>query len=265
MTPQARVQTTIELLDSTIASVQRNGAAADQIIADGFKSRRYAGSRDRRAIRDMIYQVIRAYGSAPVSGRAAVQGLGMEYAAFFDGSPYGPAALTHYDMPALAMPLPEWLSALIPPLEQQALLQRAPLDLRVNTLKTDIETALACFPGAKRIGQRGLRLADNRAIEQSDAWRDGWVDIQDYGSQYIAQVCVAQPGQTVVDLCAGAGGKALALAANMENQGRLIACDIDRARLARLRPRAHRLGAAMIESRLLFAPHEQENLADLHQ
>jgi 16S rRNA (cytosine967-C5)-methyltransferase len=99
-------------------------------------------------------------------------------------------------------------------------------------------------------------------VEQIDAFRAGLIEVQDEGSQIVAMAAQAAPGMTVVDLCAGAGGKSLALAATMENRGALLACDIDRGRLSRLPPRAERAGALIIATRLMNPNHEAETLAD---
>ncbi|MBS2091120.1 16S rRNA (cytosine(967)-C(5))-methyltransferase, partial [Klebsiella pneumoniae] len=95
-------------------------------------------------------------------------------------------------------------------------LGRAPLDLRVNTLKAARDAILAALPDASptRFAPRGVRLAEPVAIEQHPLWRDGKVEVQDEGSQLVALACRAAPGETVIDLCAGAGGKTLALAAD---------------------------------------------------
>jgi 16S rRNA (cytosine967-C5)-methyltransferase len=87
--------------------------------------------------------------------------------------------------------------------------------------------------------------------------------VQDEGSQLLSLACAAQPGMTVIDLCAGAGGKTLALAAEMGNQGRIIATDTDRNRLSRLAPRANRAGVTIVEQRLLNPGAEMAALADL--
>jgi 16S rRNA (cytosine967-C5)-methyltransferase len=101
------------------------------------------------------------------------------------------------------------------------------------------------------------------AIEQHPLFRDGKVEVQDEGSQLIAIACRAEPGMTVVDLCAGAGGKTLALAADMGGEGRLIACDTDRARLSRLPERAARARAGDVYARLLDPGREAEALSCL--
>jgi 16S rRNA (cytosine967-C5)-methyltransferase len=107
-----------------------------------------------------------------------------------------------------------------------------------------------------------LRLPSGTNIEALDAFKDGAIEVQDAGSQIVALAAKAQAGQRIVDLCAGAGGKTLTLAAAMENDGALLATDTDRARLSRLTPRAARAGASVVETRLLNPGSEGEMLAD---
>jgi len=146
------------------------------------------------------------------------------------------------------------------------LLERAPLDLRVNRLKGGVAEALREFPDGVPAphAPHGLRLAEGARVEGSAAFREGRVEVQDAGSQAIVAACAVTPGMLVVDLCAGAGGKSLALAAEMEGPttGRLIACDTDRGRLSRLPPRATRAGAA-VATRLLNPGREHETLSDV--
>src|SRR3546814_14981353 len=134
--------------------------------------------------------------------------------------------------------------------EQTKLLERAPLDLRVNRLKAERDPVLAQLPDGKptRMSPDGIRLPEGWPVEQTALWKDGLVEVQDEGSQIIARLCEAQPGQTVIDLCAGGGGKTLALAADMAEPGRLIAADTIRSRLFPLAPRAHRAGAPFIQT-----------------
>jgi len=268
MTPAARVQSAIELLDLVVAAARDAGPAADTLIASYFKSRRYAGSADRRAVRELVYAAIRRSGERPESGRAAMLGLLEErpdLRALFDGSAHGPAPIGADEAVAPASLVPSWLAPKLAHVDAAALLERAPLDLRVNALKASRDGVLAELPGAAptRFAPQGLRLAEPIAIEQHPLWREGKVEVQDEGSQLIALACRARPGETVVDLCAGAGGKTLALAADMGGEGRLIACDTDRARLSRLPERAARAGAVGIETRLLNPNRERELLADL--
>lgn len=268
MTPAARAQAAIELLDAIIASARDGGAAADTLIARYFKTRRYAGSKDRRAVRELVYAAIRRAGERPESGRAALLGL-PEAIILFDGSPHGPAAIAPGEPVAEAGIAPTWLikrlAESLAADELSALLDRAPLDLRANRLKTSRAEMLALIPEA-RAGEHALdalRLPEGFAVEGLPAWEQGLIEIQDEGSQLIALACGAAPGGTVVDLCAGAGGKTLALAAAMGGEGRLIACDVDRGRLSRLAPRATRAGAGRIETRLLDPGREAQTLADL--
>lgn len=272
MKPSARVQAAIELLDEIIASSREGGAAADTIIARYFKSRRYAGSKDRRAVRELVYQAIRRSGERPASGRAAMLGLAEadpELAALFDGSPHGPAPADAEEESALASAAPDWLRDRFDPLiddaELAALLGRAPLDLRVNRLKGSREDALAAFPEAERtrLSPFGLRLPDGFQVETTDAWQNGLVEVQDEGSQLLSLACLAKAGMTVLDLCAGAGGKALALAAEMGDRGRIVAADTDRARLLRMTPRLERAGVSIVEPRLLDPGRESAALADI--
>lgn len=271
MTPQARVQAGIEILDLVIAAAQGGGASADRITADWFRTRRFAGSKDRRAVRELVFGAIRACGEVPASGRAAMLRLGeLEPAILplFDGQGHGPAPIGPGEPVATGGVAPAWLEAALDKsgivgTAAEALLGRAPLDLRVNTLKADRETISLPEPGELLAAPQGLRFPAGTPVEQWDAYSQGLIEVQDGGSQIACLAAQAQPGETVIDLCAGAGGKTLALAAAMENRGRLIACDTDRARLSRLGPRAERAGASVIETRLLNPGREGEVLSDL--
>lgn len=263
MTPSARLQSAIEILDLVIDAAKENGPAADTILANWFRTRRFVGSKDRHAIREHVYAAIRAFGTRPHSGRAAFLGLDKMLRPLFDGSPYGPAEFKHTEAIAGPSPLSAWLAGLVDSGEHEALLGRAPLDLRSNRLKAERKAVLTHFAGAEPIGRDAIRLADNVQVEATPAWALGLIDIQDAGSQIIAQACKAQPGMTVVDLCAGAGGKTLALAADMGGSEGLIATDTNRDRLQRLPQRAARLGAGEIETRLLDPGKEHQALADL--
>jgi 16S rRNA (cytosine967-C5)-methyltransferase len=272
VTPAARVQAAIELLDEILAAAVAGGAAADTVIARWFKTRRYAGSKDRRAVRELVYRAIRRWGDRPASGRAAILGLAAEdpaLLALFDGAPHGPFPTTPDDERTSSDIVPEWLRARFDPLLDTdalaALLGRAPLDLRVNRLKGGRDEALAALPEAVPTPHSpiGLRLPDGFRAEETEAWASGLVEVQDEGSQLLSLWCGAAPGMTVIDLCAGAGGKTLALAAEMANAGRLLACDADRGRLSRMPRRLERAGVAIAERRLLDPGRELEVLADL--
>ena len=272
MTPAARTQAAIDLLDRIITAAREGGAAADTLIARWFAERRYAGSKDRRAIRELVYDAIRRCGERPESGRAAMVTLAQarpELAATFDGSTYGPSILGTAEPAAAAGGLPSWLRTQfvrsdLGDAEQAALLERAPLDIRVNRLKSGADELARELADALPVAHApdALRLLGDTPLERLPAYVEGRFEIQDAGSQMVTAAGEARPGMKVVDLCAGGGGKTLALAAAMANQGRILATDIDRARLSRLAPRAERAGVTIAETRLLDPNREAERLSD---
>lgn len=271
MTPAARVQTAIEILDAIAAAAREGGAPADTVFAEAMRQRRYAGSKDRRAIRSHIYDAIRAVRSVPPSGRAAMLALAdgaSDLAALFDGSPYGPAPIGADEPRAETGLAASALTALFDPLidegEGEAMLARAPLDLRANRLKSSRDDLASLFPGGEAIdgADDGWRLPPETAAVQDPAYAAGQFEVQDAASQIAAQALVAASGMTVIDLCAGAGGKALAIASLTGGEADILACDTNRARLQQLPPRAERAGAARITTRLLNPGAEAAMLAD---
>jgi len=272
MTPGARTQAAIELLDAIIAAARDRGPAADTLIARYFAERRYAGSKDRRAVRELVYAAIRRAGERPASGRAAMVGLAEaapELVTTFDGGAHAPSPIEPDEAVALAGAAPDWLidrlqGSALDNGEIGALVGRASLDVRVNTLRATPAEVLATLPDAVPLpyAPGGLRLPAGSNVEQLPSYRDGAIEIQDGGSQIVSSAAKAGRGMAVVDLCAGAGGKSLALAAAMGNEGQILACDIDRARLSRLAPRAARAGASIVETRLLDPGREAAALAD---
>ncbi len=272
MTPPARLQAAIELLDEIILAARENGASADTLARKFFSARRYAGSKDRRAIRDMTWDAIRKFGERPQTARSAFIAMAdqsAQIADLFDDSGYGPKAISIDEPRAVGGALPKWILPLLPEFiddhERAALLERAPLDLRVNSLKTDRVAILAGLDQATAIDaiETGVRLPTGVQIEQHALMLNGDVEIQDLGSQLIAAACQVKPGMAVLDLCAGAGGKSLALAAAMDNQGKLLASDTNRNRLDQLVPRAVRAGVTNIETRLLNPGKESQMLSDM--
>lgn len=280
MRAAARLQAAIEILDAVIAAARDGGPAADTLVRRHFATRRYAGAKDRAAVRDLVFEAIRFSAERPESGRALL--LGMLAAArpadlaLFDGSPHAPAPLRAGEPMAAPSAAPSWLmpqleAALGPALPDAlaALGARAPLDLRLNRLAGVDPQALAArlpFPTWPVEGMPVALPFARRAAAGSRvaAAPPGLVEVQDAGSQAVVALCAAQPGETVVDLAAGAGGKTLALAADMQLSGRLLACDTDRRRLAALAPRAATAGAAgFIATRLLDPGREAVALADL--
>lgn len=312
MTPGARLAAAIQLLDHISGGTR----GTDRVIRDFFRARRYAGSKDRRAVSGRVYEVLRRRGlldwwlarcAAAATPRleiiaylAVVDGQSAaEIGALFSGTAHCPevlsaaeetliGALQAQDIAGLDPPVPvagnfpAWLED---PLRERfgtrleseiaALNQPAPVDLRINLLNASGATRSLEERRAevlRRLGEHGieaaptalsplgLRLAARARLEDSAPWRDGLIEIQDEGSQLVALLCAAEPGMTVIDYCAGAGGKTLALAAAMAGEGRLIACDIEARRLNRLEARAQRAGAGGIERRVL---EDGDGLADL--
>jgi 16S rRNA (cytosine967-C5)-methyltransferase len=268
MTPGARVQSAIQILDLIIGAARSGGAAADTILARWFAGHRFAGSKDRRAIRELVYAAIRRCGEVPASGRAAmlaVAGVDASVAAAFDGSGYGPAPIGPDEPAAVAGTVPGWLADALAAsglddAAQAALLDRAPLDIRINRLRA----GTIAIEGAEAIAglPDALRLPPDTQVERLSDYAAGAIEVQDAGSQIVALACAAAPGDRVVDLCAGAGGKTLALAAAMANEGAILATDTDRARLQRLPPRAERAGVTIAATRLIDPGKEAAALAD---
>lgn len=268
MTPPARSQAAIELLDAIILAAREGGAAADTLIARYFARRRYAGSKDRRAVRELVYAAIRAVGERPTNGRAAMLALAADdpmLAATFDGSPHGPAPIEVVEAPAKRGVAPAWLVKALKASELDhdeigALIDRAPLDLRVNRLRATPDEVVKKIAGAEPIAglPHGLRLAAGTDV----AALAGLIEAQDAGSQFATLATDARPGMQVIDLCAGGGGKTLALAAMMANEGMVLATDTDRGRLSRLLPRAARARVSIIETSLLDPGREPEGLDD---
>ncbi len=276
MREPARLQAAIDILDQVIAAAASGGAAADTLVQRYFATRRYAGSKDRAAVRELVYAAIRFTADPPASGRALMLGLAEarrpELLELFDGSPHAPAAPIVEEPRARASAVPGWL---LPQLtrrfgdrlaaEAAALIERAPLDLRVNPARGDVEPARAEL-GADSIPglPKGLRLEMPAPLDRHPLALSGAIEVQDAGSQFVVQMAAACPGELVVDLCAGAGGKTLALAADMQGRGRLVATDTDRGRLQAMPPRLARAGVAeLVEQRLLNPKEEREQLADL--
>ncbi|MDJ0684812.1 MAG: RsmB/NOP family class I SAM-dependent RNA methyltransferase [Alphaproteobacteria bacterium] len=296
MKPGARLQTAIELL----REIDATGRPADQVLNEGFRKRRYAGSKDRAAIAESVYGVMRRRGELDwlseqaglipdprrrvlirelawngVDRQALVEQIGAaahgpaalspEEAAAFDSLPEGAAApeAARGNMPAWMQDRlrvtfgADWRA------EIAALNKLAPVDLRVNTLKTDRPGAVAALAAEgleaapTPLSPIGLRLSARRPIAGTEAFKKGLVEIQDEGSQLASALVDARPGMKVVDFCAGGGGKSLALAAAMQNTGRIVACDTSESRLKRAADRLRRAGAHMVERRVLSSERDK--------
>jgi 16S rRNA (cytosine967-C5)-methyltransferase len=286
MTPAARVSAAIEV----IADIDARRRPASDALKDWGLAHRFAGSSDRAAIAGLAYDALRRKSSSAwlmgeASARAALvgmlrreRGLSVEaISALFSGERFAPATLTAAEQAALAGDgvagapahvlgdYPEWLDPHFARVfgddraaEGAALASRAPLDLRVNTLKAERDEVLPKLAHldaeACRWSPVGLRIrlsaeAKSPAIHAEPAFLKGTIEVQDEGSQLAALFAGAKPGQQVVDLAAGAGGKTLALAAAMENHGQIYATDIDKRQLAPIHERITRAGARNIQVR----------------
>lgn len=268
MTPAARLQAASEVLDEVIASAREDGPPADTIVTRYFKQRRYAGSKDRRAVRELVFRAIRRSAECPEGGRQAILGLAEddpELPRLF-GEVRGPESVREGEQGASAGLVPDWLIPELRPIvsktEWPQLLERAPLDLRVNAARAIRDDLLDQFEGSSPtpLSPWGIRLPSDQRIDEHPAYQAGLVEVQDEGSQLIALACEPSGEERILDLCAGAGGKALALAA-LAPRADILATDSNRVRLSRLVPRAARAGAK-IETRLLNPPGELDALVE---
>jgi 16S rRNA (cytosine967-C5)-methyltransferase len=285
MTPAARASAAIDIL----ADIEARKRPAAEALKDWGVSHRFAGSGDRAAIGNLVFDALRTRASAAhamgeASPRALVLrtlatswGLSPEEVAALAGSgPHAPAPLSEAERAGLGRELaadapvhirgdyPDWLA---PEFERAfgaeaaeegaALARRAPVDLRVNTLKADRDKVLKAL---RRFDARptphapfGIRIAQapgpgkSPHVEAEPGHGKGWFEVQDEGSQLATLLAGAKPRQQAIDLCAGAGGKTLGLAALMENTGQLYAYDADRMRLRPIFERLKRAGARNVQ------------------
>lgn len=268
---------------TVLEDTARGSRPTDQILETLFRIHKEMGKRDRAAVSTLVYGVLRdamrlrgLAGDAPaawLSRHLADAGHGAaEIASLELPVPCGDGEVSAAARLNLTADLHARLVSQIGEAETAALAlalnQPAPTDVRVNTLKTTREAALAALQAAGLdaaplpYAPQGLRLAQ-RLSRQSPLLLEGQLEPQDEGSQLLARFASAAPGQTVIDWCAGAGGKTLALAAAMQNRGRLIAADVKASRLARLPPRALRAGTMPIETVVLGVDAMPVNDADL--
>jgi 16S rRNA (cytosine967-C5)-methyltransferase len=298
MTPSARLSAAIEVF----ADIEARRRPAADVLKDWGLSHRFAGSSDRAAIAGLVYDSLRRKASSAwlmgePSPRAALIGMlhrerGLDVAAIealCDGGRFSPAPLTQTERAALGSnslasapaPIqgeyPEWLEPHFARAfgdergaEGAALASRAPLDMRVNTLKAERGELLPELAHlnveATRWSPIGLRLrlaadAKSPAIHAEPAFRKGFIEIQDEGSQLAVLLAGAKPGEQVIDLAAGAGGKTLALSAAMDNHGQIYSTDIDKRQLVPIHERIARAGARNIQVRTPRG--ETDVLADL--
>lgn len=269
MTPAARQQAAIEILDQVLA-----GEAAEKALTSWGRRSRFAGSKDRAAVRDHVFTALRclrshaALGGAR-SGRGLILGAlreaGLDPDSVFTGEGHAPAPLTDAERQLPAPPaapdesldIPEWLwpdfrASLGGAAEEaaRALRSRAPVHLRVNALRGTVAGALEAL-AAEGISaaphpaaEMALEVREGaRKLRNAAAYRGGLVELQDAASQAVVEQLPLHSGMKVLDYCAGGGGKTLAMAARAEL--RLFAHDADPRRMKDLPQRAARAGAAV--------------------
>src|SRR5579863_603481 len=286
MTPSARLAAAIEV----IADIEARRRPAADALKDWGLGHRFAGSSDRAAIAGLVYDTLRRKSSAAwlmgdASPRALLLGMLRRerdldtdaIAALCGGERFAPSPLTNVERGALqsdalaAAPppvrgdYPEWLEPHFACVfgeeraaEGAALASRAPLDLRVNSLKAERDPIAAKLAHLEASPTRwspvGLRIrlaadAKSPAIHAEPLFIKGIIEIQDEGSQLAALFAQVKPGEQVVDLAAGAGGKTLALAAAMDNRGQIYATDISKRQLAPIHERIARAGVRNVQVR----------------
>jgi 16S rRNA (cytosine967-C5)-methyltransferase len=268
MTPAARLAAAIDILDRVLA-----GVAAEKALTNWARSNRFAGSGDRHAIRDTVFDALRcrrsfAHLGGGESGRAlvlgAVRASGVDPETLFTGEGYAPAPLTAAEQqtppppePLVALDCPEWLA---PALRSslgadfdavlETLRHRAPVFLRVNLRKTDPAGAIAALAQdeitavAHPLSPTALEVTRNpRKVQTARAYATGLVELQDAASQAVIDALPLRAGQRVLDYCAGGGGKSLAMGAKMPVQ--LFAHDIDPGRMKDIPERSARAGISV--------------------
>lgn len=284
MTPAARLQGAIDVMEALANTDQ----PLDRLLRDWFRTRRYAGSKDRAAITECVFAIQRhratlAWRMRDDSPRAlAIASLlkaGETPECYFTGVGHAPAPLSEAERAAVAAPTSgeppthvrgefrpfvesELARAFGPDLleEMLSLQDRAPLDLRVNTLKRERNEVLAALRAREFAAEAtpfspwGIRVASGAGsamLGRSAMFESGAFEFQDEAAQIAALLCRVKPGERVLDLAAGAGGKSLALAAQMQNRGEIVACDIRQTALQQLAIRAARAGATNIRTFLV--------------
>lgn len=284
MTPSARLRAAQGLLQAFLQGT----TPLDVLFRRFARENRYAGAKDRRGIQDTLFAIVRSFeelawrlkqADAPLTPRGLVIAHLVVSNAFkedlFEASKYGLSALSGEEKDLVnrlgaitdappdhaRLNCPEWLyekfrvrygqdcAALL-----EAMNGRAPVTLRVNTLKTTAdklagefkEKAVDFEPG--RFCPNAVTLPGPVPFHKLPGYHDGWFEAQDEGSQLAGLAVDAKPGMQVADLCAGAGGKALELAAEMANKGQIFAFDIDGRRLEELHRRAQRAGVRNVQA-----------------
>ncbi|MDG1999237.1 MAG: RsmB/NOP family class I SAM-dependent RNA methyltransferase [Amylibacter sp.] len=272
MTPSARYAAAIYVLDKFL-----DGHPVEKILSNWARKNRYAGSKDRAAVRDIVFDCLRKLSSFQAisgihNGRGLAIGhcleIGLELKDVFNGEGYAPEPLDEYELASLDVEptpnaaqkgnLPDWVFRIVSMdhvnevnVLTANLSRRAPVDLRVNTSKTNLNAVQLALEEEGIVSQplddvaTALRIVKNpRRVVGSRAFADGWLELQDAASQAVVEMLDIQPNNQVLDFCAGGGGKTLAMAAAQPG-AKFDAWDISAARLKSLKVRAKRAGATV--------------------
>ena len=269
MKEASRVQAAIEVLNEILADKH----PADNILDKYFKDRRYIGAKDRRFIADLVWQVIRnrlklseRLGQT-VSARLLIAlKLGdADLELLFNGEEYAPEKLSSDELKLLKnaanfedfseeaiYECPQWLIKKINDYKLlDALNNTAPVDMRVNF--TSREKALArlkkegLFFAPTPLSPLGIRSHERINLNNCMTYQDGEVEVMDEGSQLLSLLCRVKPFHKIIDYCAGAGGKSLAIGAELNNEGVVWAHDISQERISKIKKRAERLDVTNIK------------------
>lgn len=291
MQPAARLQAAIEILDDIETGIANIGVPADVAVANYTRSRRYIGSKDRRAIIELVYAVVRQRGRHAwrlaeagllLTGRnLTISHMGLNDKSlanhFGAESPHAPSALTAMEQAAMQLmpsgleeaPLaashevpdpfvkgfqdrfgPQFNDAMA------ALNATAPMDVRSNPLKPndDLSDELRKLDNdieKTQFSPIGCRSNSKLNLNGNPLLRGGHVEVQDEAAQLACYLADVERGMTVIDLCAGAGGKTLLLSALMQNKGQIFAFDTSGSRLKNAKPRIDRAGCRNVQTKIL--------------
>jgi 16S rRNA (cytosine967-C5)-methyltransferase len=280
----------VDQVAQSLLEVFAQGKYADQIVERELKNQKKWGARDRRFFAESLYGSVRWWRKLwflldqqiPEPQALTLQQMKCVWLCYWleqghEQPTYLPIEISNEkrlqkaqvlkgspDLLAIQESIPDWINDWGKaelgerwPAILRSLNAPSAVDLRVNTLKTTRESL------QKKLLQEevttllvegndeALTLAERKNVFITEAFREGWFEVQDRGSQQIVPLLPLEPGQRVIDACAGAGGKTLQLAARMKNKGKIIAMDIHERKLDELRKRASRNGVAIVETRVI--------------
>lgn len=293
MRPSAQLQATIELIDK----IDETRYPADRTMAQYFKQRRYIGSKDKAVISEQFYTILRNRLSyeylleradlgthSRLLAALLIKLAGDDSEQFFNGEQYSPAPLRKEQVEALKsidlslddapkhvrLNVPEWISNQLEEslgerfeTEMLAANQRACTDIRINTLKSNVAQVSQILKtigysfDSTHLSPWAIRFSGRVALFGLDAFKQGWFEVQDEGSQLLALLSGVKSGDKVVDFCAGAGGKTLAMSAMMKNKGTIYSCDVHSKRLENLTKRTKRAGVHNVRTHVLSSENDK--------